>query len=404
VAASTTFWFVLQAAAFASRFTERIEERYMVYAAPLLLIALVTWVARALPRSAVSISIAAIVPMLLAMTIPFERLFGVPILADTFGLIPLLRLSHILDGGVEDMKLALAGGLALAAAACLLFGPRLARIAFPGAVAIFFVMSAYTVYGAVEVQSNATRASSGSSDPEWVDRALGSSGRAAYISNAALGTNPHLLWQTEFWNRSVRGVYVLETDPSLTYSGRMIRLAASGRLVPEAGVGNLPVVEPYVLTDPNVGIVGEVVAQPGPLALIRVDPPLRIESRVDGLYADGWSGAQAGLSRFAPLPGGSRRVRVGVSREAWTGADVPGRVTISAGPLRPTESGSALARVTATREGTIHSGQLRAFSIPVPPAPFRIEVHVTPTFSPAQFGQPDTRQLGARITFAPESR
>ena len=30
---------------------------------------------------------------------------------------------------------------------------------------------------------------------------------------------------------------------------------------------------------------------------------------------------------------------------------------------------------------------------------FRVEVHVDPTFSPSQFGAPDTRQLGAQTAF-----
>jgi hypothetical protein len=173
----------------------------------------------------------------------------------------------------------------------------------------------------------------------------------------------------------------------------------TGRLVSKAR-GVFSINEPYLLAEPGLGIVGDVVASPGPLALIRVDPPARIARRVDGLFADGWSGPRAGLTQFAPLPGGARRVRVRVSRQGWGGADVPGRVTITAGPLRMTEAGPTVGKATARRAWTVHSGQARTFDIPVPPAPFRIEV-VTPTFSPAQFGQPDTRQLGAQLSFAP---
>jgi hypothetical protein len=60
-----------------------------------------------------------------------------------------------------------------------------------------------------------------------------------------------------------------------------------------------------------------------------------------------------------------------------------------------------LARKTAVRSWVIHSGRERTFVLPVPPAPFRIEVAVSPTFSPAEFGQPDTRQLGVQLSFAP---
>jgi hypothetical protein len=401
VAAASAFWFVLQAAAFASRFSGRIEERYMVYAAPLLLIALPVWLARSLPRQPVATLVAALLPALLVMTIPFERMFNVPILADTFGLIPFLRLSTFLGGGVSDLPLVVAGGLAVAGVSFATFSLRVARLVFPAAVALFFVLSAYTVYGAVEVQSEGARASSGVSDPSWVDSTLGHSGQVGFIYSASVNANPHLLWQTEFWNRSVRGVYALGTDNALTYGGSEIKLGATGRLVPKVGRPVDSIDEPYVLADPSLGIVGDVVAKPGPLALIRVEHPVRVASAVDGIYADGWSGPQASLSQYKPFADGARRVRIRISREGWGGPDVPGRVTITVGPLRMTEAGPTIARVTATRTWTVHSAQGRAFVLTVPTPPFRLEVRVTPTFSPAQFGLPDARQLGAQVAFSP---
>jgi hypothetical protein len=35
----------------------------------------------------------------------------------------------------------------------------------------------------------------------------------------------------------------------------------------------------------------------------------------------------------------------------------------------------------------------------VPPSPVRVVVRIAPTFSPAQFGLPDERQLGAQVSF-----
>jgi hypothetical protein len=223
-----------------------------------------------------------------------------------------------------------------------------------------------------------------------------------FIYSPVVGANPHLLYQTEFWNRSVRDVYALSVDNDATFQGPEIRTDASGRFVAKAGSASSAIHESYVLADPSIGIVGDVVAKPGPLALIRVDPPVRIASNLEGLHADGWSGPEASLTQFAPLPGGSRRMQVKVSRQGWGGPDVPGRVTITATPLRVTEAGTTPGQPTATREWTVHSGQARTFVLPVPRPPFRLEVRVTPTFSPAQFGQPDARELGAQIAFAPE--
>jgi len=55
--------------------------------------------------------------------------------------------------------------------------------------------------------------------------------------------------------------------------------------------------------------------------------------------------------------------------------------------------------VTQRRNWTIHSGASRTFHPPTPPPPFRATVHVAPTFSPADYGLSDTRQIGAWITF-----
>jgi hypothetical protein len=396
VAAASTFWFVLQASAFASRYTQRIEERYMVYAAPILLIALVVWLRRDLPRRTVSAFVAALVPALLVMTIPYERLFNVPILADTVALIPFLRLSTVL-GSVGDIPFVVAGGLVVATIAFLTFSTRAAYVLFSGAVAMFFVLSGYTVYGAFEVQSAGAAASTSVSNRDWVDDMLGPSGRAAFLFTGSLGANPHALWQTEFWNRSVRDVYVYRSDPSPTYGGMEMTLDGSGRLVSK-GSGR-PIDEDYVLADPTIGIVGDAVAMPGLLALIRIDRPARIARSVEGVYADGWTGPEATLSQFEPLANGARRLRVHISRAGWTGPDVPARVTIAAGPVRITDSGPTLARATATREWTVHSNQEHTFALPVPPVPFRVEVRVSPTFSPAQFGLADTRQLGVQVAF-----
>ena len=135
---------------------------------------------------------------------------------------------------------------------------------------------------------------------------------------------------------------------------------------------------------------GDVVATPGPLG---------VDSSVIGRYASPalssgdlrgrLVGPLAGLSQYSALPErDARRVRVTVSR---AGVDRTGR----AGPC---DHRRRSARMTADRSGARRSdsrprrgvgrafGKARAFIVPVPPAPFRLEVSVTPTFSPSQFG------------------
>ncbi len=124
--------------------------------------------------------------------------------------------------------------------------------------------------------------------------------------------------------------------------------------------------------------------------------------RPAGVYGDGWMGAEASDSRFAPQ--GSRgRLSVTVSRRVWAGPDVPGHVVIRVG--RPSASGPGLARTSDVRRWTVHRLQQRTFVFDTPPPPVRAVVSVDPTFSPAQFpGSSDTRQLGAMVSFAYEPR
>ena len=55
------------------------------------------------------------------------------------------------------------------------------------------------------------------------------------------------------------------------------------------------------------------------------------------------------------------------------------------------------ARSQASREWTIRSRAGRRFTLPTPGVPYRVEVHVGSTFTPADYGYPDTRQLGAQV-------
>jgi hypothetical protein len=75
-------------------------------------------------------------------------------------------------------------------------------------------------------------------------------------------------------------------------------------------------------------------------------------------------------------------------------------VTINVGRLVDIGGQPGIGRVTASRTWTIRSGTAHRFTIPTPRTPYRLEIHVEPTFSPANYGHPDTRQLGAQVTIS----
>ena len=159
---------------------------------------------------------------------------------------------------------------------------------------------------------------------------------------------------------------------ALLFWNRRMRLASldGRRTVPETGVVEppLPVAEVYI------DLTG--------LGPFTGSPP-RVAETLEGVYDDGWTGERAIYRRFAPLR--RDRLALTLSRTAWTGPPVPGRVTVEV------VGGAA-------RALNVGGGQKKRLELPVPAPPFEVVVR-SQTFSPADFGgSSDTRRLGVRLT------
>ncbi len=121
---SVTVCMVPIVAVFASRFSDRIEERNMFYVAPLLCIVLLAWVERGAPRPRLLAAVAAVVSALLVVAIPFDRFLTTSAITDTLMLLPLWSLQdRIGDDWIRLAALGLAAGLA----AAFLFVPTAVR-------------------------------------------------------------------------------------------------------------------------------------------------------------------------------------------------------------------------------------------------------------------------------------
>jgi hypothetical protein len=401
VAASAFVLVVIQAATFASRFSFRIEERNMFSVAPLLFLALSLWLARGLPRPPLLTAIAALVPAALLFSLDLRSLLNIGILSDTFGLIPLLRLSQLIEGGVDWVeRLMWAGGLAAALAFALL-PRRLANVVLPAGVALFLLLSSYSVFGSIRDHARATLALTSTSNPSWIDERIGSRSDAAFLYGAT--TEPfgeaQIMWQTEFWNRSVGTIYVLgPPEPGLTGSPASLH-PVSGRIVPQPDRGSPSANIRYAIVPTNLQLAGSLIAQQGRLSLYRIDPPMRLATYLGGVQPDGWMSSIAALNHYS-IPSRRGRLQVRLSRQGWAAPSPPGQVTIKVGRLVDVGGLPGIGRVTAARTGTIRSGTARRFTIPTPRIPYRLEIHVEPTFSPANYGQADTRQLGAQVAIS----
>jgi hypothetical protein len=391
VTTAALLWIVPLAGFYASRYSGRIEERNMFFVEPLLLLALVAWVAHGAPRPPRWTAAAVAIPAALLTAIPLERLFNVPILSETLALIPLMRLSTLVEGGTDATRVLLALG-AVAAALLFVFVPRRLAAGTIGAVAVFLALSAWSAAGTLREQARVTRLETQTENADWIDDAVGRGANVPFVFTPDLVADSHLLWQTEFWNRSVGDVYGLDSaDPTGT-AVVPTTVDSRGRFV--RTLDRRPLAPGYVVAQPGLDIAGEKVGAQGRLVLYRLRAPLRLETRLDGVYGDGWSGPTATYTNYSQSPG---MVRVAVGRGAWGGPDVPGSVTIDVERL---DSGR---RVSSVR-WVVHNASRRIFRLMTPAAAFRVEVRVQPTFSPASYGSSDQRQLGAQLAFAFEPR
>jgi hypothetical protein len=394
VATIATAVTLVQVAFFASRFSLRIEERNFFAVVPLLLIALVVWIERGLPRPLLVVVPAVILPALFVRALDLPGLLNVSIMSDTFSLIPLLRLSDKFSGGIPTVETLTTTAAFAAALTFALVPRRVGGLLLPALVGVYFVLGSYSVFGAIRDYSRQVAATATPTDQSWVDESLGGHDRAAYLlTGADPSAAATVLWQTEFWNRDVGPMITLIDEPGGLRELRTGIDRVSGRLALPP-----PARSPaYVVAPAGVDLAGNVVERRGRLSLYHVEQPLRLRSATDGISPDGWAATDAVYSRYVGRGG---KVEVSVSREAWGGPDKPSPVVIEIGPQSAGPAGAgAIRRVTARRTWVVHSSRHRVFDLPAPTAPFRVQVRIARTFSPADYGLADTRQLGAQVTF-----
>ena len=262
VSGSLVFWLLLVSAAFASSLTEyeartgaRVFDRYTFYVVPLLLIALLAWASGRVQVSARKTAVAAVAAGLLPLVLPYKDLIDSQAVAHTLGLLPwaindrgaVVPRPHVL-AFVAVITLSL-GGLFY-----LLRAPRLRYLA-PLLVGLYLGSAA--VVGARWYWAEGSAAAASGPDRAWIDHAIGPNVESVAIWSGTAA--PHLIWESEFFNRSVGRVYYLRKP---TWSGipeqKLAVRRRDGVLVDEAGT---PLRARFVLVDPWVVLRGQVLAR-----------------------------------------------------------------------------------------------------------------------------------------------
>jgi hypothetical protein len=391
-----------KAAYLSTVFATRVEERNLIYVAPLLFVATALWIDR--PRLRIVPLLAAAAFSGYLVTAPPYALDLVPY-SDAFGLSVLATANRDLafaSGGIQWLLLgALGVSLLLLLAPAVLGGRRHAAAAVVGATALLVL--AWNVAGQVSASVYSNQFSQTVLDnfpkpSNWLDRTTGGQG-VVFLGQKVDAGQAFAENLLEFWNPSLKQVWSLDgTAPGPgSHDITPDLVQGNGRLFPDPPYD-------YMLVDKRIDLVGRIIPTPccTPWKLYRIEHPLRLAHSVTGLYQDGWAGADSAYSQYATPGGKPGFVVVTVSRTAWRGPDKPGQVTIEVGRLiEGKDKQPHMGLVTAVRRWTVHSGIGRAFRIPTPAPPIRVQVDISPTFSPADYpGSSDARPLGAQVSFS----
>jgi hypothetical protein len=287
-AAAVFAWMIVEVAAFASLpAVTRVEERNMFYLAPLFLIALLLWIQLGAPRQRVSAVPLALGSGLLVGALPFGKLIGVQAASDTLALLPWWRLE---DHGVTPHEVRLVATLgALAAAVLFLTLPQRFVLALPALVLVFFAVSQRPIEQRATFASRAALSQGiRSLPPDWIDRRVPNGAGVAAIWTGK--TDLHVIWENEFFNRSVGRVYdVVRPLPGGLVS-TPVRVDERGYVHDSSG--NL-LRHRYVLADGTFDVQGVKLESDAPIGLNlwEVRGPVRALTQVAGLYPnDTWSG------------------------------------------------------------------------------------------------------------------
>jgi hypothetical protein len=378
---------LLEVAAFSvTQSNGRLEERNLFYVYPLLLVALVAWVERGMPRpwhiAAPTAAVLAVLPAL----IPFgnDNVFGVASESDTPTLVAWWYVQHSLVARGNIWLLVLAAGVAFAALA-LWLPRRFGLLLAPLIAAALVLMGQVVLNWNAGLQGGMRAASIGAlyqgvtqDHPDWVDRALGRDARVTFLWTA--GQNPFVLRETQFFNRSVRTIADVETGASPERLGEVAtRIDEHGRL---RAKGDGVLQARYVLAPAALHVAGTRLATDRlkGLALYRTPGPLGVTGWAHGIDPDAWSTPSARYS-LAPCRGRFLDVRIGSDSKLF------GR------PQR------VVARENGVRVGVLRldpAAPEATWSLPLRPRAgmCRFDFTVTPTRVP---GHGDPRRLGARF-------
>jgi len=383
----------IKAAYLSVTFGTFVEERNLIYLAPLLIVGALVYFSARRP-SPVALVTSSIVCGWLVLGYGYQ--LGYPYFeAPGYGIAVMANRAFHWDQ--DTIRLALAAMFVVSIVVCALPFVRrplgLVRPAVLGIAALGIAVWALAgeVTSARGAQAAATQLDANLPQPlDWVDRLSGGSG-VTYLGQM-IGNDIGLAL-TEFWNRSIEHIWTLDgtaPGPGATLTPDLAR--PDGTLRFDPGL-------PYVLTDNGVSMIGKTLKTNGSLSLVRVTHPWRLRETYLGRSPDGWIANRhdGTYAYFGPAKRGL--LTVDVSR---TGLCAPGkpptRVTLRIGPVAlNSQRAPVVTHPTTVRRFLLPFCKHRPVQLRTT-APVAVEMHVDDLALGTDFGLSDTREFGAQFS------
>jgi hypothetical protein len=397
-------WYTAVKAAYISTvFSTLVEERNLIYAAPLLILLTALFFERRRTSPAALVLIGAFGIYLIVKT-PFhmyEHFY-----ADAPGLSILQSANRVLSltpGSAQNILLAiLVASVVFVAVIALRPGRWVAPAALGAAALVLAWNLTGQITGARASHQFANQLLENFPRPlDWVDHVT--HGKPTPYYGQRVNVDPNGVWLLEFWNRSMQGLWTLDSSgvgPGPTGTPDILK--------PTGELKTLRKVE-YAIADEDVNIAGTPIARKkhyvgGRVAtwtVYKVAPPLRLEHNVEGVYPDGWAGENSAYSQFATPHNARGFLLVTVSRLAG-GKTLPADVQLRVGKLvLGSQKEAEMGKVLLTRNASAKHDLFHEFVVAAPPPPFRADVRVSPPFSPHDLDprNSDLRELGAQVAY-----
>ena len=287
--------------------------------------------------------------------IPYTTFANLGALSDTLVMIPLWNLLYFRH--VEADSLArLIIGLHARSGVLFLFWPRRLALVPAALVLGWFILLQVPVEKQINATSHGVLAQGLLARRSWIDEAVGGKGEVAALWTG--NASPMVVFQNEFFNRSVHPVYAFAGGPALSNPISQTSVMVDQETGAIEGPDGRSVRAEYALADRSVDLAGREVASDPVLhtGLYRVGGDLRLAGQLAGVYPDAWTGRRCDIYALA-MPRGQparRRWRAwpGLFKKAQTlaaeaGNRVVARVRDAAPGVEP--SGAALSEPGSLR-------------------------------------------------------